>query len=72
METPTSILNDEPNYKPAAWQEYSLSELGQWVHLLAKRSQMRQNPEKAAKDLSDAQAYLDMMKAHLDYLEPTE
>ena len=68
METPQSILRDEPNYQPNAWQDYTLAELGQWVHLLAKRSQMRSNAEKAAKDLSDAQSYLDMMQSHLDEL----
>ena len=68
METPQSIVKDEANYMTAAWQEYTLAELGYWVHLLAKRSEMRAPGaiEKARKDLSDAQAYLDMMQSHLN------
>ena len=49
-----------------AEQDYTLQELGYWVHLLATRSQHRSNPEKRAKDLYDAQNYLDMMQARLD------
>lgn len=66
METPKRIEKDEPNYRPAAWQEYDLAELGWWVHLLVKRAGMRANPEKRAKDLEDAAAYLAMMQAHVD------
>ena len=66
METPESIVKDEPNYKPAAWQDYEVSELGWWVHLFVKRAEMRNNAEKARKDLQDAQAYLDMMQAHIN------
>jgi hypothetical protein len=64
--TPDSIIKDEPNYQPAAWQDYTLAELGSWVHLFVKRAGMRDNPAKKAKDLADAQAYLDMMQAQLD------
>ncbi len=67
METPETIKKDEPNYRPDAWQEYTLSELGEWVHLLAKRALMRspEAREKALKDLQDADAYHAMMGSHL-------
>lgn len=67
--TPDSIVKDEPNYKPAAWQEYTLAELGAWVHLFTKRAGMRDNADKARKDLQDAQAYLDMMQANVDAMK---
>jgi hypothetical protein len=66
LETPERIVKDEPNYKPAAWQEYEVHELGWWVHLFVKRALMRGNPAKAGKDLDDAQAYLDMAQAHIN------
>ena len=68
METPQSIVKDEANYITAAWQDYTLDELGHWVHLLARRAEMRAPGaiEKARKDLTDAQAYLDMAQAHLN------
>jgi len=66
METPQSILKNEPDYKPKAWQEYSLQELGNWVHLLVKRSRMPSNNTKRFKDLGDAQEYLNMMQAHIN------
>lgn len=67
--TPTEIEPHQPKYQPNAWQQYSLQELGNWVHLLAMRSQHRSEPEKKAKDLTDARNYLAMMTAHLDALE---
>lgn len=66
--TPESLKSHERDYKPQAWDEYTLAELGWWVHLFAKRSQHRGNPEKQAKDLQDAHNYLDMMRAKLDAL----
>lgn len=57
------------DYKPGAWDAYTMAELGQWVHLFAKRAEHRDNPEKRAKDLTDAQNYLDMMQAKLDALK---
>ena len=68
LSSPESIVSHEPKYLPAAWQQYSLQELGSWVHLLAARSKHRADPDKRAKDLTDAQNYLDMMQAHLDAL----
>jgi hypothetical protein len=66
MKTPESIKVSEPDYKPNAWEGYTLAELGWWVHLLTKRASMRATPEKRDKDLADAGAYLDMMLAHLE------
>lgn len=69
MKTPDSIKPHQPDYKPAAWEAYTLAELGQWVHLFAKRAGHRDNPAKRAKDLADARNYLAMMSAHLDAIE---
>ena len=64
--TPESAQEHQDNYKPNAWEAYSIQELGQWVHLFAKRSIHRADPAKREKDLTDAQNYLDMMQAKLD------
>lgn len=68
-QTPDSAVVHENKFKPQAWEAYSLLELGQWVHLFAKRSEHRSDAEKKAKDLEDAQNYLDMMQAKLDALK---
>jgi hypothetical protein len=59
------IENHETDYKTAAWMNYSIEELGQWVSLLNKRAQHRDNPEKARKDLYDAKNYLRMIEEKL-------
>lgn len=59
----------EVNYAQDAWQEYSLAELGQWVHLYAKRAEHRATREARDRDLQDAQNYLSMMQARLDELK---
>ena len=69
MNTPQSLLKHEPEYRPQAWQEYTLEELGMWVHLFAKRARHRSSPEKKASDLYNAQNYLDMMQAFLNALK---
>jgi len=56
----------QADYKPQAWEAYTLAELGWWVHLLTKRAEHRSNSEKRAKDLHDAQNYLSMMQAKLE------
>lgn len=66
LEDPQSIVPHAPDYSDSAWKEYSVSELGWWVHLLVRRAGMRSNPEKKSKDLMDAQAYLDMIQAHVN------
>lgn len=66
VEIPQGCQNHQPDYKPDAWELYSLAELGQWVHLLVKRAEHRSNLVKRDKDLHDAQNYLSMMQAKLD------
>lgn len=61
----------EPNYKPAAWQNYTLQELGEWVHLLVKRSRHRSDAKKREKDLYDARNYYLMMGKMLEAEEAT-
>lgn len=60
---PQAIEKHEGDYAPAAWDAYTFSELGNWVHLLATRAGHRANAEKKAKDLYDAQNYLSMMQS---------
>lgn len=66
LETPPSLEEHEPKYKANAWEEYTLQELGNWVHLFVKRAGHRSDTSKRDKDLTDAQNYLDMMQAHID------
>jgi hypothetical protein len=63
------IAKHDGDYKPQAWEAYTLAELGWWVHLLTTRAEHRDNPEKRAKDLYDARNYLDVMSAKLDAVE---
>ena len=64
-----TIGQHQQDYKPQAYEAYTLAELGQWVHLLATRAGHRDNAEKRAKDLYDARNYLEMMRAKLDAIE---
>lgn len=59
------IKKHQPDYKPKAWENYSLQELGNWIHLFHKRSAHRDNKEKSKKDLYDAKNYLWMMEQNL-------
>jgi hypothetical protein len=69
--TPESIKSHAADYIDRSWEDYTFEELGQWVHLFAKRSEHRKNPAKLQKDLYDAQNYLNMMQAKLDALYPS-
>ena len=69
MNEPKGIQSHAADYKPQAWEQYTLAELGWWVHLFATRAGHRDNPEKRAKDLYDARNYLAMMAAKLDAIE---
>jgi len=71
METPTPIEIEryEDDYKEGAWKDYSIAELGHFVHLLAKRATHRSDSEKRGNDLRDARNYLRMIEAKLDALE---
>lgn len=64
-ERPFGIEMHQADYKEGAWEQYSLQELGEWVHLLAKRAEHRDNHQKASKDIHDAKNYLEMMGAKL-------
>lgn len=66
MNTPATISAHDSKFKTDAWKEYTPAELGAWVSLLVKRASHRASPEKAGKDLTDAQNYLDMLQAHVD------
>lgn len=65
MKTPDEIKADEPRFKPNAWHGYTVAELAMWSHLLRKRADMRAEPEKAAKDRTDADAYEVMLREML-------
>lgn len=68
--TPESIKPHAQDYSGRAWENYGFDELGNWIHLLAKRATHRTDERKMAKDLYDAQNYLNMMQAKLDGLYP--
>ena len=67
-QSPAAIEPHAKDYKPNAWEAYSFFELGSWVGLLAKRAEHRTDKKKQAKDLYDANNYLEMMRAKLDAL----
>ena len=66
LQMPTSIRENESEFVSGSWRKYSITELGNWVHLLVKRATHRMDAKKARKDLKDAQSYLDIMQAHID------
>jgi len=66
---PESLDAHDKDYKPKAWQAYTLQELGNFVHLLAKRANHRSDLEKRKKDLLDARNYWRMMGSWLDMLD---
>jgi hypothetical protein len=68
--TPETIKSHAADYVDRSWEEYEFQELGNFVHLLAKRATHRVNPDKLRKDLTDAQNYLYMMQSKLDALYP--
>jgi hypothetical protein len=66
LKTPESIKAHSADYKDQAWKDYTVQELGMFVHLFVKRAKHRLNLDKKAKDLYDAQNYLNMMQKHID------
>ena len=66
---PEEIEEHSKDYYIGSWADYSLQELGDWVHLLHKRATHRTNLEKKEKDLRDARNYWIMMGAWLDEAE---
>lgn len=71
LETPASLVPHQGDYKANAWGDYTIAELGNWVHLFAKRASHRTDAAKAQKDITDAQNYLSMMQAQLDAIKST-
>jgi len=65
---PESLEHHQKDYNPGDWEDYTLQELGNFVHLLAKRSTHRSDEKKRERDLHDAQNYLNIMQAKLDAL----
>lgn len=63
---PEEIKKFAGSYKEGSWQQYELNELGNWVHLLAKRAKHRKSLEKMKKDLDDANYYSIMLSAKLN------
>jgi hypothetical protein len=63
---PKSCEEHQPKYAAGAWQNYTPLELGMWVHLMLKRAGHRADAAKKAKDIEDAQNYLNMLQAHVD------
>lgn len=66
MGTPEQIKKHSAKFKDGSWRNYSFQELGNFVHLLAKRANHRTDYIKATKDLDDARNYLVMMLSKLD------
>ena len=54
------------DYTPDAWKNYTMAELGQWVHLLYVKAGHRTNGTKRQKDIQDAKNYLEMMRRKLE------
>ena len=57
------------DYKPGSWTDYTIEELGQFVHLLTKRAKHHTNSDEIAKDLYAAYSYLDMMRAKVQAVQ---
>lgn len=66
LTNPDSLQPHEKSYKTQAWANYTISELGDWIHLLVKRNRHRSDPEKRKKDLYDARNYWLMIGKMLD------
>lgn len=68
-DTPEQIKEHSNKYKYKSWEEYTLAELGNWIHNLVKRaghrSENEAGSEKAEKDLEDAENYLEMMRSKI-------
>lgn len=57
-----SIQEHEKDYNTRAWEAWSFFDLICWVRLYTRRASHRSSLEKAAKDLQDAQNYLEFLK----------
>ena len=65
---PACVRENLHRFKPGRWATYTWDELYWWVRLLTKRADNRAEPEKAAKDVADAQNYFAMAEARLTHL----
>lgn len=72
LKTPGGLAEHEPKFKPDAWKAWSVQELGGIVAFFLKRATHRLDPEKRAKDLTDAQNYAAMIQAHIDAAKAEE
>lgn len=62
----TILAKNQSKFRSTAYGEYSPSDLAGAVGFFAKRATHRSIPEKALKDLQDAEAYLTMLKAKIE------
>lgn len=69
MEEPIEIKEYTNDYKDRAWEEYSIEELGNMIHLLAKKATHRSKDYKRKSDLKEARNYLAMIDTKLKELE---
>ena len=67
--TPESLSKHVKDYQYRSWDNYTIQELGAFIHLLCKRAKHRSNKQKTEKDLYDAQNYMNMMQSKLDALK---
>lgn len=72
-DTPEQIKPHSDKYADRSWAQYSLFELYMWTHLYEKRATHRTKPDKADKDLRDADNYRAMLrsKAHAKLRDPS-
>ncbi len=62
---PPAVQAHSDGFFPDAWKEYTITELGNFIHLMVTRSLHRGSPERRAKDLYHARLFWQMMGAHL-------
>ncbi len=67
--TPPELLEHFAEWQDGTWRDYTISELGDWVHLLHKRATHRITASKRLKDLEDARNYWIMIGSWLDSAE---
>jgi len=63
-------LKESEDYEGGSWHaDYTLQELGNWVHLLDKRAKHRFKKEEKIKNLTNARNYITIMEAMLNDTE---
>lgn len=73
LKTPEHLKERANEFIDNSWKTYTVQELGSWVHLFLKRAAHRSPDQqvKIKKDIADAQNYLTMMQAHVNYARET-